>query len=181
MIHQFLAAQRTRRFIATASAIAALSLACDQIIKLFVRVQIPECRLEPGQFLSCPAIGLAGQLALVHVENPGTGTHWFRTNGEAVVLGLLSVLVIALYAIWLVRAPVMGTLATGIQLGGTVGNLLDHLLRGSATDVFRANSRYTVNLADALIVIGGLLAVLTLVWVLFRPTRAASVQVLDST
>src|SRR5258707_692946 len=146
MISRFLATQSTRRFITRASAIAALSLACDQIIKLFVRMAIPECKLIPGQFLNCPAIDLAGQFALVHVENPGTGTHWFRTNGEAAVLGLLSVLVIAIYAIWLVRAPVIGTIATGIQLGGTVGNLLDHLLRASATDVFRINSYYTVNL-----------------------------------
>lgn len=172
--------QHPRRFITLASTIAALSLACDQIIKLFVRAEIPECKLIPGQFLNCPAIDLAGRFALVHVENPGTGTHWFRTNGEATVLGLLSVLIIAIYAIWLVRAPVVGAIATGMQLGGTVGNLLDHLLRASATDVFRFNAYYTVNLADALIVVGGLLAVLTLAWVLLRPGAAPAVRVPES-
>jgi signal peptidase II len=133
-----------------------------------------------SQLLNCPAIDVAGLIGLVHVENPGTGTHWFRTNGEAAALGLLSLLVIAIYAIWMVRAPLVGAIATGMQLGGTVGNLLDHLLRASATDMFRING-HIVNLADALIVVGGLLAVLTLAWVLLRPSAAPAVRVLDST
>jgi signal peptidase II len=64
----------------------------------------------------------------------------------------------------MLRGGRVAVLAVGLQVGGALGNLLDRLALGGASDVFYiAGWRFTWNLADVAIGVGTLLAVWALV------------------
>jgi len=148
------------RFAAWAAVAWAAALLLDQLTKAVVRRRLPVCAAPPrGPFDACPGWALAGPIRLIHLENTGNQLTWFRQSWQAALLSLVAVVLVLLYARWLVSAGPWGGAVVGMQLGGLSGNLLDHLRLGSAADFVNLSAQRTLNLADVWLIVGALLAV----------------------
>jgi signal peptidase II len=102
---------------------------------------------------------------LVHVRNNGVAFGFF-SGGGAIVLAITFV-ALALLVLYLLRRPDRQGLwlATGLLLGGALGNLIDRLAHGAVTDFIKLPLWPAFNVADMAITIG----VLALLWVLEGP------------
>jgi signal peptidase II len=99
---------------------------------------------------------------LVHVRNSGVAFGFF-SGGGALVLVLVLVALCALVAYFLLRPTRPGLwLATGLLVGGALGNLIDRLANGSVTDFIKLPLWPAFNVADMAITFG----VLVLLYVL---------------
>ena len=87
---------------------------------------------------------------------------WLTLAGVGVVL-------IPLYARLLGRHGWLAISAVGLQLGGALGNLLDRLTLGGATDIIHAGWGPVWNIADVALAVGAVLAT----WALVRRRRVA--------
>jgi signal peptidase II len=126
--------------------IAALIVFLDQLTKAWLT-----SFLAPGQ-----SVAVIGDLVrLVHSQNNGGLFGLFR--GQALVFGLVSMVVIALIVVYHARAGGGRYLAItlGLLLGGAVGNLVDRIRLGHVVDFVDAGIGdlrwYTFNVADAAI------------------------------
>jgi signal peptidase II len=115
--------------------------------------------------------------ALVHAQNAGIAFSLFSDSTSrwpSIFLIVSSSAVVALLVWLLASGHVQGVgLQAGLALiaGGAAGNLLDRLLHGGVTDFVELHAgRFywpAFNLADAAIVVGGILVV----WELVRDSR----------
>ena len=140
-------ADRRRRWLAFIG-IAAVVVVVDQITKAWLRSTI-----QPGQ----PPIQVIGDFVrFVHGQNRGGIFGLF--GDSALILGLASMLVIALIVVYESREGMRSwllTIALGLLLGGAIGNLIDRLTIGHVTDWVDMGIGewrwYTFNVADAAI------------------------------
>jgi signal peptidase II len=135
-----------------AGAVAAVVLLVDQVTKAIVSSSI-----APGERRH-----LLPGVTLVHAENSGVAFSLF-TGSEAGVVVLTIVIVgcvLAYFATHL-RQRLMW-LASGMIVGGAIGNLTDRIRAGAVTDFIKLPAWPAFNLADASITLGVLLLILIL-------------------
>lgn len=129
--------------------LAAALTALDQLVKFWVRANIP----LGGSVPLIPHV-----MDLTYVQNTGAAFSLFA--GHTWVLGVVSLAVSAVLAAALVkpvfRHPV-GRVCLAVVLAGAVGNLIDRFALGFVTDMFRTLFiRFAVfNVADVCVVAGG--------------------------
>jgi len=143
---------------ARAAAVAVAVIVVDQITKAIVRHDV--------------AIGqvnrVTGFFDVVHVRNDGVAFSAF--GGKPwIVVGLIAVALIALLWYFSTHAdkPLVW-LATGLLVGGAVGNIVDRVAYGSVTDFLKPSHWPAFNVADIAINVG----VVVLVIALLREDRA---------
>jgi signal peptidase II len=144
---------------ARAALVAAFVLALDQITKALVSgsIALGDSRhLLPG-------------VSLVHAENSGVAFS-LLTGSEAAVVAVTVVIVVAVLAFFAThRRRRLLWLATGMIVGGALGNLLDRVRAGAVTDFIQLPHWPAFNVADASITTG----VVILLVVIERGDRAA--------
>lgn len=139
--------------------IAALAIAADQLSKLAVA----------GYFNGVEGATspiLPGILNFTYIHNTGAAFGIF-TNARwplFIFAGIASIVL----AVWILRTKNKGwvfTLATGLVLGGAVGNMIDRGFIGYVRDFIHFNVPFAVfNVADSCVVVG---SVMLAVWLLF--------------
>ena len=139
--------------------LAALILVLDQLTKAWL-----VSFLAPGQ-----SVNVVGDLVrLVHSQNAGGLFGFFQ--GQAVVFGLVSIVVVGLIVLYHARAGGGRYLSItlGLLLGGALGNLVDRLRLGYVVDFVDAGIGdlrwYTFNVADAAISFAILLLLAASIW-----------------
>jgi signal peptidase II len=139
--------------------LAALIVVADQLTKAWLT-----SFLAPGQ-----SVNVVGDVVrLVHSQNNGGLFGLFR--GQAVIFGLVSIVVIGLIVLyhWKAGGGTYLAITLGLLLGGAVGNLVDRLRLGYVVDFVDGgvgNLRwYTFNVADAAISVSLLLLLAASVW-----------------
>ena len=137
-----------------AVAIATVVFLLDQGIKSLI-----EGSMRVGQSISL----VPGLLDLTYIENDGGA---FGILGGSRLLLLAGSVVAVAVVVWMLlsgRPTRLATLGGGLILGGAAGNLLDRLNSGEVTDYVHFSFWYIFNAADAAIVVGvGLLLLSTL-------------------
>jgi signal peptidase II len=129
----------------------------DQVTKALVRHGI-DVGAENSVF---PAV------SLVHVRNKGVAFGFFAGGGwiVPVLTGLALAALVTYFALHPDRSGLW--LATGLLLGGAIGNVIDRIRDGAVTDFIKLPHWDAFNVADMAITFG----VLTLLWVLEGPRR----------
>ena len=133
---------------------AAAIFAGDRFTKNFVLDN-----MRPGQ--SVPIV--SGILHVTLVENPG-GAFGLLPGGQ-IFFTSVAIVVLAVVVIYQLRGSGMGiisSLALGLILGGTVGNLFDRLSYGKVVDWIDFRVWPVFNIADSAVVFGIFLLSLTL-------------------
>ena len=128
-----------------AVAIALTVFVVDQGIKRLV-----EDSMRVGQSISL----VPGLLDLTYIKNDGGA---FGILGGSRLILLAGSAVAVAVVLWLLlsgRPTRLATLGCGLILGGAAGNLLDRLGSGEVTDYVHFSFWYIFNAADAAIVIG---------------------------
>jgi signal peptidase II len=91
---------------------------------------------------------------LVHVRNSGVA-FGFLSGGGGIVLALVLIALGALVAYFLLRPTRPGLwLATGLLVGGALGNLIDRLANGAVTDFIKLPLWPAFNISDMSITFG---------------------------
>jgi len=129
---------------------ASLILAADQLSKMWIRsnLLVGESLFEIGFF------------RLTHIHNTGAAFGLFRDQTFLLtVVALVGAVCILIYTLLFYRRypflpSILGTIALGLVLGGTVGNLVDRLLLGYVTDFIDVGFWPAFNVADPAIVVG---------------------------
>ena len=140
-------------------ALAAAIIALDQLTKSWLA-----SFLAPGQSVQV----LGDVVRLVHSQNNGGLFGLFR--GQAIVFGLISMVVIGLIVLyhWKADGGRYLSITLGLLLGGAVGNLLDRIRLGYVVDFVDAGFGdlrwYTFNVADAAISFSLLLLLAASIW-----------------
>jgi signal peptidase II len=155
-----------RIFLQRAGGIAVLVLTADELVKTVARPRLPLCSATRGGH--CDRLDLVGPLSLVHTANAGSALGFRQGWWLWVVLALAGVPLIAWYARWLRDGGWIASIAVGLQLGGALGNVLDRVVLGGASDVLYLGGGLTWNVADVAIGMGTLLAT----WALARQRAA---------
>lgn len=139
--------------------ITGLILVLDQWTKSIVRAN-----LEFGEFWS-PFEWLTPYARIVHWKNTGVAFGLFQDRNllftVLVILISLSILVFYLKLTaddWFLR------IALSMQLGGSIGNLIDRITVGHVTDFVSVGDFPVFNVADACITVGAFIMVLGL-WI----------------
>jgi signal peptidase II len=138
--------------------IAFVIVAADRITKIWVQANIALNQSVPE----------TGFFRLTHVQNTGAAFSLFR--GRTSILSIISILgliFLLLYVFKLSRYfPTLDTrfnkIALGLILGGDIGNLIDRLYYGHVTDFIDTGAWPIWNIADAAMVVGVILFVLSL-------------------
>jgi signal peptidase II len=157
-----------RYFYRLVGLLALFVLAVDELVKTVARVRLTPCPENSSAL--CDSIQVAGPLWLVRTANAGSALGFGQGWWVWLLLAVVGLLLIPLYA-RLLRGGRVTVLAVGLQVGGALGNLLDRLVLGGASDVFYiAGWGFTWNLADVAIGVGTLLAV----WALARRQAGAT-------
>ena len=120
----------------------------------------------------------AGFFRLTHVQNTGAAFGLFR--GQSFLLSIVAGLGIVLfltYVFYIHRyfpyfESMLGGVALGLVLGGTVGNLIDRLRFGYVTDFIGIGIWPSFNIADSAVVVG----VILLAYSLLALTRDGKYQ-----
>ena len=150
---------RGRPLWATFLGLAGAIVVVDQITKAWLT-----SFLAPGQ-----SVDVVGDLVrLVHGQNAG-GLFGFL-QGQAVVFGIVSIVVVGLIVAYHARSgrdPYL-SITLGLLLGGALGNLIDRLRLGYVVDFVDAGIGslrwYTFNIADAAISFAILLLLAASIW-----------------
>ncbi len=137
---------------------ALIVAAADQLTKTCIR-----SNLAPGD-----SIPESGFFRLTHVHN--TGAAFGLLTDQSVFLAVVASVGIVLllsYALFLHhRLPFLdnfsGSLAIGLILGGTIGNLIDRLFRGYVTDFISVGIWPDFNIADSAVTIGSIIVAYSL-------------------
>ena len=136
----------------SAALLAGLVILADRITKHAVRGHIP---------LDATRRVLPGVVHLVHYRNNGVAFNFLSGTG-ALVLIVTVVALLALLGFFALHPTRRGAwVATGLLLGGALGNLLDRIIDGSVTDFIKFPDWPAFNVADIAITFG----VITLIWV----------------
>ncbi len=129
---------------------ALLVVVADQLSKAWIRAN-----LDIGQ--SLPETGF---FRLTRIHNTGSAFGLFQDQSFVLsIVALVGVVVLLVYNfVYYRRFPFsnswLGTVALGLVLGGTVGNLIDRLSFGSVTDFIDIGIWPAFNLADSAAIIG---------------------------
>lgn len=135
---------RTQTFV-----VALIVLVLDQISKWLVVSNIPV-----GAEWT-PAPWLANSLAITHTTNTGAAFGLAPDAGWIfVVIAVIVILGIIFYYDKLPTDHWMVRVALGLLLGGSIGNLMDRLTRGSVVDFIDLRVWPIFNIADSAIVVG---------------------------
>ena len=127
-----------------------LIVVADQLSKIWIRTNLPE-----GQSLF-----ETGFLRIAHVHNTGAAFGLFQDQSFAltiialIVITALLVYVLVIYRYFPLLNSMLGKLALGLVLGGTVGNLIDRLRFGYVTDFIAFSFWPAFNIADSAITVG---------------------------
>jgi signal peptidase II len=139
--------------LAAASAVAAVVVLVDQLTKAWA-----VSRLSQGP------VHVVGPLDFELQRNTGSAFSLFQ--GEAAVLVVVAVVLVGALLVLAGRAPTSGrAVVLGLILGGALGNLADRLFRGdhgAVIDFIALHVWPTFNVADACIVVGCILLVVSL-------------------
>jgi signal peptidase II len=146
--------------------VATVVLLSDELLKAFVRASLPAC--DVYRLADCAHLDLVGPLRLVRADNAGSALGYAQGLGIWVLLAAVGVLLIPLYASKLRKIGTLGAAAAGLQTGGALGNLLDRLVLGGATDMLTLRPGLVWNIADIALAIGTLLATALLAKTLMR-------------
>ena len=145
---------RGSRRLAVALVVMVAVVAADQLTKWWALSR-----------LSAGPIHLIGTLDLELSRNTGASFSLFQ--GKAFVLVPVAAVLVAVLAVLAWRAPTAGRAAIlGLILGGALGNLADRFFRGdhgAVVDFVALHFWPTFNVADASIVVGCVLLLITLV------------------
>jgi signal peptidase II len=143
----------TRRSVVLLAAVLSLAVfGLDQGIKWYV-----EDALRVGQSIEL----VPDFLSITHIQNSG-GAFGLLAGRVAVLLAGSAVAVAAVVWMLFSGAPSRLTaVACGLILGGAAGNLLDRLQSGAVTDYVHFSFWYIFNAADAAIVAGVALLLLS--------------------
>ncbi len=140
--------------LAVAGAVTVVVVAVDQLTKWWALH-----RLTSGP------IHIIGTLDLELSRNTGSAFSLFQ--GQSAVLVVVAVVLVAVLATLVWRSPSLGRAAVlGLILGGALGNLADRLFRGdhgAVVDFVALHFWPTFNVADASIVVGCVLLLVSLV------------------
>jgi signal peptidase II len=143
------------RRVIVAVAIVVAVVACDQLTKWWAI-----SRLSSG------SVHVIGTLDFELARNTGSAFSLFQGQSIALILVAVVLIVGLLALVW--RAQTDGRAAIlGLILGGALGNLADRLLRGdhgAVVDFIALHFWPTFNVADASIVVGCALLLISLVW-----------------
>jgi len=128
-----------------ASVLAFVIFAVDQGIKSVI-----EGTMRVGESISL----VPGFLSLTYIKNDGGA---FGILGGSQMILLVGSTVAVAVVLWMLlsgRPSVPTMLGCGLILGGAAGNLLDRLSSGEVTDYIHFSFWYIFNAADAAIVVG---------------------------
>ena len=158
----FFAQMMSRRMgLVLALALALVVFVVDQEIKSAV-----EGAMRVGESITL----VPGFLSLTYIKNDGGAFGILSGSQVPLLVGSAVAVVVVLWMLLSGRPSRLTTLACGLILGGAAGNLLDRLTAGEVTDYVHFSFWYIFNAADAAIVLGvGLLLLSTL-----RPERSGS-------
>jgi signal peptidase II len=159
-----------RFFLQRSAGIAVLVLILDELVKAVARIRLAPC--SGTSWVPCDRLELIGPLWLVRTTNAGSALGFVQGWWGWVVLAAVGLLLIPLYARWLRGGGWVAVIGVGLQVGGTLGNLLDRLVLGGATDVLYVGWGPTWNLADVAIGLGTLFAI----WALARQRAAITAR-----
>ena len=141
------------RPVVTAGAVAVTTVVVDQLTKSWAVRELADRDIDLVWTLRLHlTFNKGGAFSL------GTGSTWFFVVAALVVVGAMLV-----YGRRLLETSVLVGVSLGLVLGGAVGNLVDRLLRdhdGAVVDFVDLQWWPVFNVADACIVVGGLLLVL---------------------
>ena len=132
---------------------ALLVVAADQLTKTWIR-----SNLAYGQ-----AIPESGFFQITHVHNTGAAFGLLTDQSSLLaVVAATGMVLLLIYALFLHhRLPFLNnrsaSLALGLILGGTTGNLFDRLLQGYVTDFISVGIWPDFNIADSAITIGAII------------------------
>ncbi|MEG1999873.1 MAG: signal peptidase II [Evtepia sp.] len=131
--------------------IAALLVVADQLLKIWVRSNIP---------LGTSIPFLPHLMELTHVQNTGAAFSLF--SNHTWLLTIVSAVSALLFAFLLFRRilpKAMGMTALTLILAGAVGNLIDRVLYGYVVDMFQFTFVHFAifNIADICVTLGGIL------------------------
>jgi signal peptidase II len=131
--------------------VASITLVADLISKrLVLSALLPQERIELLPFL-----------ALQRTSNRGVAFGLLSGRMSLIIAAAaVSMVVVVLYFL-LEPRPVLGGLAGGFLLGGSLGNMVERVTAGSVTDFLKIPHYPTFNLADIFIVVGVLLVALS--------------------
>jgi len=136
----------------SALALALVVFAVDQGIKSVV-----EGSMQVGESITL----VSDFLSLTYIKNDGGA---FGILGGSQMILLVGSAVAVAVVLWMLlsgRPSVPTTLGCGLILGGAAGNLLDRLSSGEVTDYIHFSFWYIFNAADAAIVLGVALLLLS--------------------
>lgn len=141
---------KTRKYLGLAGLIAVLVVLADQLSKIEVRAEI-----SVGE-----RVDFLGPLQFTHTHNDGVA--FGMASGGGIVVILLSLGALVALGAFLAHAPRSRSvwIASGLILGGAVGNLIDRINQGHVTDFVLLPHWPAFNVADAAITIG----VIVLAW-----------------
>ena len=147
--------------VALAGLTAVAVIALDQLTKAIARNSISG---------GSDAELLGGLIKIVDVRNSGVA--FGQLSGGGIIVGV--VVTLALIALLWYFLSHLGTpliwLATGLVIGGAIGNIIDRVRAGAVTDFIKLPHWPAFNFADAAITIG-VIALVVLVEVDARRTR----------
>jgi signal peptidase II len=125
---------------------AGVVILLDQWTKFLVRSSIP----LNASWLPESLLWLAPYARFVYIENSGASFGMLQGGNTIFMLLAFAVVGGILYYISKLDVPNrLALLATGMYLGGAVGNLIDRLAKGAVTDFISVGSFYIFNIADA--------------------------------
>src|SRR4051794_16194038 len=128
-----------------AVALAVAVLVMDQGIKSLV-----EGSMRVGESISL----VPGLLDLTYIKNDGGAFGILGGSRLLLLAGSAVAVVVVLWLLFSGRPTRLATVGCGLILGGAAGNLLDRLGSGKVTDYVHFGFWYIFNAADAAIVVG---------------------------
>lgn len=151
--------------------IAAFVVVVDQVSKLIVRSRIMPWESVPAR---------DGVFRLTHVQNSGSAFGLF--SSQTALLAVVSLIAIFGLVMALRYQPLRNfwaSLALGLLLGGSIGNLIDRIRLGYVTDFIDIGVPngwrfYTFNAADSAITAGAILMAVVLLFMGQRQSPAGS-------
>jgi signal peptidase II len=97
---------------------------------------------------------ISGFLSLTYIKNDGGAFGILGGSQSVLLLGSTVAVVVVLWMLLSGRPSTPTMLGCGLILGGAAGNLLDRLSSGEVTDYVHFSFWYIFNAADAAIVVG---------------------------
>jgi signal peptidase II len=128
-----------------ALALALTVFVADQAIKSMV-----DGSMRVGESITL----VPGLLSLTYIKNDGGAFGILGGSQMILLVGSTVAVVVVLWMLLSGRPSMLTMLGCGLILGGAVGNLLDRLSSGEVTDYIHFSFWYIFNAADAAIVVG---------------------------